>query len=697
MPLLKLFAIAAVLGISSAPLSAQQQLPNPAAQFCVDEGGTYRIVQEAAGERGICVLADGREVDAWEYFRERHSSLPDANVEPAEKIWSGGPILTMVDGNMRVEALAEAQGVIIAAGPLDEVMALRGPETEMIDLAGRTMIPGFVDAHGHVFMIGIQALSANLLPAPDGTVNDIPALQEVMRAYLAANPDRVARAGLLMGFGYDDAQLAEERHPTRDDLDAISTEIPIYILHQSGHLGVANSKALEIARITADSPDPAGGVIRRREGSSEPNGVMEENASAAMALAMMRNLDAEAARAIFRAGLDLITSYGYTTAQEGRSTPAVARLMQAVATEEGIDIDVVTYPDVLVDRDFIRDNLSMTYADRFRVGGAKLTIDGSPQGFTALRDKPYYNPPAGYRADYKGYASATPDQVFEAVDWAFENGVQILVHANGEGASDMLIGAVDTATGKFGQADRRPVLIHGQFLRQDQVEDYDRLGVFPSLFPMHTFYWGDWHRDRTVGPVAADNISPSGWVRARGMMFSSHHDAPVAFPDSMRILDATVTRRSRSNDIIGPDQRVDVITALKAMTLWPAYQHFEEDRKGSLEPGKLADLVILSEDPTAIDPELLDTIKVAETIKEGETIYRAAEREGRLEYRPRLDGSDPYADFLLALAVNRDMQGASGRSFSSRVFTAPHSSACVASTFGEIIALAVSGEATAAN
>ncbi len=697
MPLLKLFAIAAVLGISSAPLSAQQQLPNPAAQFCVDEGGTYRIVQEAAGERGICVLADGREVDAWEYFRERHSSLPDANVEPAEKIWSGGPILTMVDGNMRVEALAEAQGVIIAAGPLDEVMALRGPETEMIDLAGRTMIPGFVDAHGHVFMIGIQALSANLLPAPDGTVNDIPALQEVMRAYLAANPDRVARAGLLMGFGYDDAQLAEERHPTRDDLDAISTEIPIYILHQSGHLGVANSKALEIARITADSPDPAGGVIRRREGSSEPNGVMEENASAGMALAMMRNLDAEAARAIFRAGLDLITSYGYTTAQEGRSTPAVARLMQAVATEEGIDIDVVTYPDVLVDRDFIRDNLSMTYADRFRVGGAKLTIDGSPQGFTALRDKPYYNPPAGYRADYKGYASATPDQVFEAVDWAFENGVQILVHANGEGASDMLIGAVDTATGKFGQADRRPVLIHGQFLRQDQVEDYDRLGVFPSLFPMHTFYWGDWHRDRTVGPVAADNISPTGWVRARGMMFSSHHDAPVAFPDSMRILDATVTRRSRSNDIIGPDQRVDVITALKAMTLWPAYQHFEEDRKGSLEPGKLADLVILSEDPTAIDPELLDTIKVAETIKEGETIYRAAEREGRLEYRPRLDGSDPYADFLRALAVNRDMQGASGRSFSSRVFTAPHSSACVASTFGEIIALAVSGEATAAN
>ena len=158
---------------------------------------------------------------------------------------------------------------------------------------------------------------------------------------------------------------------------------------------------------------------------------------------------------------------------------------------------------------------------------------------------------------------------------------------------------------------------------------------------MHTFYWGDWHRDRTVGPVNADNISPTGWARERGMMFSSHHDAPVAFPDSMRILDAPVTRRSRSNDIIGPAQRVDVLTALKAMTIWPAYQHFEEDRKGSLEPGKLADLVILSDDPTAIDPETLDSIAVTETIKEGKTIYQAALREGRLNTRPGGDGNDP--------------------------------------------------------
>jgi hypothetical protein len=167
------------------------------------------------------------------------------------------------------------------------------------------------------------------------------------------------------------------------------------------------------------------------------------------------------------------------------------------------------------------------------------------------------------------------------------------------------------------------VLIHGQFLREDQLDSYKALGVIPSLFPMHTFYRGDWHLDHTVGPQAGMNISPTGWVRKRGMIFSSHHDAPVAFPDSMRVLDATVTRRARgSGRIVGPDQRVDVITALKAMTIWPAYQHFEEATKGSLEPGKLADFAILSKDPTAVEPTTIADIKVTETIKEGKTIFR---------------------------------------------------------------------------
>ena len=329
---------------------------------------------------------------------------------------------------------------------------------------------------------------------------------------------------------------------------------------------------------------------------------------------------------MFKAGMDLISSYGYTTAQEGRATLGQAKLMQSTANTGEMMIDVVVYPDVLINdsKAYIKERHSTEYNNRLRIGGAKLTIDGSPQGFTAWRDRPYYNPTPNFRSDYVGYPAATNDQVIDAIEWAYANNVQILTHANGEAASDLLIAAIKDATDKHGMADRRPVLIHGQFLREDQVDSYKSLNVFPSLFPMNTFYWGDWHRDRTVGPENADNISPTGWLMKRGMKFSTHHDAPVAFPDSMRVLDATVTRRSRSGDIIGPSHRVDVMTALKAMTSWPAYQHFEEKSKGSIEVGKLADLVILSTDPTAVDPETLDQIKVVETIKEGKSIYVAA-------------------------------------------------------------------------
>lgn len=531
---------------------------------------------------------------------------------------------------MRAEAVAERGGRIVAVGDAAEVRKLAGPATEVIDLAGRALLPGFFDAHGHVSMGGLQALSANLLAPPDGDVTDIASLQRSLRDWMAANDAAVKKFDLIVGFGYDNATLAERRHPTRDDLDAVSAEVPILLVHQSGHLFAVNSKALQMVGITADTPDPEGGVIRRREGGREPDGVLEETAGFPVVAKLLGQLGEAAGRAFLRAGAQMWARYGYTTAEEGRSSPGTVALMRQVADEGGLAIDVLTYPDVLVDRDFIAKNVHREYVHRFRVAGAKLTIDGSPQGFTAWRDRPYFDPVGAYPEGYRGYPAATVDQVLDAVDWAWANGVQIITHANGEAASDLLIAAHTVARLKHGgDQDLRPVLIHGQFLREDQVDAYQRLGVFPSLFPMHTFYWGDWHTEHTVGPELAPNISPTGWVRARGMRFSSHHDAPVAFPDSMRVLYATVNRIARgSGRVIGPGQRVDVITALKAMTIWPAWQHFEEGSKGSLEVGKLADFVILSDDPTAVAPERLDETRVLETIKEGKPVFRLEDAAG---------------------------------------------------------------------
>ena len=556
--------------------------------------------------------------------------------ESADRIWSGGPILTMNDEAMRAEAIAERDGRIVAVGSQAEVMRLRGDGTELIDLNGRALLPGFVDAHGHMVMGGLQALSANLLAPPDGDVVDIASLQRTLRDWVAANQEVVSKVKLIVGFGYDNAQLKELRHPTRDDLDAVSSEYPIFIIHQSGHLAVLNSKALEVAGISAASKNPEGGVIRRRDDSQEPNGVLEELAMFSALLKILPAIGPEGFKAFARAGSELWARFGYTTAQEGRSSPDVVRVMQSVAAEGGFAIDVVTYPDVLIDRDMIKAGVSADYDKRLRIGGAKLTIDGSPQGFTAWRDQPYYKPVGNYPTGYSGYAAATAEQVFDAALWAAANKIQLLTHANGERAMDLLVAAHRAAQVQYPEAQAlRPVLIHGQFVRADQLDDFKALGVIPSLFPMHTFYWGDWHLQHTVGPDKGQNISPTGWVLERGMIFTSHHDAPVAFPDSMRVLDATVTRRARgSGVVVGPEQRVDVITALKAMTIWPAYQHFEESRKGSLEVGKLADFVILSADPTAVDPETLDGLKVTETVKEGRTVFRLDSKTAGVNENP---------------------------------------------------------------
>ncbi len=613
---------------------------------------------------------------------------PAFAAEQADRIWTGGPILTMDDNNPRVEAVAVKGGRIIAAGTAADVMKLKGDQTEVVDLGGRTMLPGFIDPHGHVTMGGLQAVSANMLPPPDGPNTDIAQIQQTLKDWVAANADIVKQAKVIIGFGYDDSQLAELRPPTKEELDAVSTEYPVVIVHQSGHFGVLNSKALAIVGYTAETPNPEGGIIRRVTGSQEPNGVIEEVAWFTALPKLLANVGPTGMKAMVKAGSDLWASYGYTTAQEGRADPGVAEVLKAVGAEGGLKIDVVSYVDVLIDRDYIKANHSQDYVGRYRNGGAKLTIDGSPQGFTAWRDRPYYAPVGDYPPDYVGYPAAMPKQVLDVVDWAYANNIQIITHANGEAASDLLIAAIRTAQEKHGRLPTRPVLIHGQFEREDQVDSFVELGVFPSLFPMHTFYWGDWHRDHTVGPVNAEDISPTGWYMTRGAMFSTHTDAPVAFPDTMRVLSATVTRRTRSGDILGPAHRVPVETALKAMTIWPAYQHFEEATKGSIEVGKLADLVILTEDPTAVDPLTLDQIKVAETIKEGQSIYTASPETLQKKADAGTGMGNPFSDFLIRLAAEHDSANPSGKHptplMSQRFASAPLDGGCVSDVIADL-------------
>jgi hypothetical protein len=542
----------------------------------------------------------------------------------ADLIYTNGNVITIDDSHPSAKAVAIKDGKILLAGSDEDVLRAKGENTQVIDLAGKTIIPGFVDGHSHFSLVGLQAVSANLLPEPDGPVNTIPALQQTLREYMAISPIVKAHQ-IVIGMNYDDSQLVEHRHPTRQELDAVSTEVPIVIVHQSGHLGVLNSKALSMMGITAKSPNPAGGVIEREADGKTPSGVLQENAFFGVVFKMIPKFTAQETVAQLQAGQEVYLANGFTTVQDGKTDPVTLKALPGLANAGVFKVDLVSYPDIAVlgdDKILHGSLMSRNYTNHFRIGGVKLTFDGSPQGKTAWFTQPYFKVPAGEKKTYAGYPAFTEAEALKWVSLAYKNNWQQLVHTNGDAAIDRLIQTVRAAQAAYPANDRRTVMIHGQFLRADQVTQLKELGIFPALYPMHTFYWGDWHRQSVAGPERSENISPTGWVLENGMKFSIHSDAPVTFPNSMRILDSAVNRTTRTGYVLGPKQRLKPLDALKAMTIWPAYQHFEENTKGSIEIGKVADLVILSDNPLTIEPAKIISIKVLETIKDGKSIYQ---------------------------------------------------------------------------
>jgi predicted amidohydrolase YtcJ len=549
------------------------------------------------------------------------SCIPKEESGPVATMYYGGDIITMEgDEPNYTEALVEKEGKILFVGTMDEAMKIAGKGHHMKNLDRKTLVPGFIDGHAHFGGFGAQAVSANLLASPDGDVNSIPELIAELKSWHAANGTDKTQ-GWIVGLGFDDAVLAENRFPTKEDLDQVSTEVPICIVHISGHFAVMNSKGLEISKVTAESKDPAGGIIRRLPGTQEPNGVLEELAAIPLFFPILGPSDPELAFYYLDKSQEMAAKFGYTTAQEGRMM-ANHELFASYAEQGKFYLDVVSYVDYTYPQYFESKWYGKDYTNRYRIGGIKMTLDGSPQGRTAWRTEPYLIPPDGQNKDYKGYPAIAEDsEVQRIVNMAFENNWQLLTHANGDAAMDQLIRTLRPAIKKYGNQDRRNVLIHGQYIRMDQLDSLADMDVVASLFPMHTFYWGDWHR-QIIGKEKADRISPIRSALDRGMKVTSHTDAPVAFPNLMMILWTTVNRVSRSGEIIGPEERLTPYEALKSITIWGAYQHFEEDRKGSLKEGKLADLVILDQNPLKIDPMKLKDIQVMETIKEGQTIFK---------------------------------------------------------------------------
>lgn len=543
------------------------------------------------------------------------------SADAADLIFLGENIITVDDATEAAEAVAVKDGKILAVGDRKTIMGLKSASTQVIELGQHALLPGFIDAHGHAATQSKLLNFADLSPPPVGQVNNLADVAQVLQQYLVEYQTPAGQ--WVVGFGYDDSLLAEGRHPTRDELDAVSTDHPILLLHASGHLGVVNSSALALVGINADSKDPPGGVIRRRENSSEPDGVLEESAVFTVYMALPQP-SLEDSLEQFVVVQTYYASKGITTVQEGGATSKDIEVFRAAAEQNKLVLDLVAYPLWQAAKaDMPELGESGIYLNRFKMGGIKLSLDGSPQGKTAYLSQPYAVPPPGQSADYRAYPSYPQETVDQAVFAVLSKNIPLLAHANGDAAAEMLIDAVERATRELSVSDTRVVMIHAQTVRDDQLDRMAKLGMIPSFFSAHTYFWGDWHRESVLGPLRADRISPTRSALDRGIRFTLHNDAPVTPPVPIDLMWSTVNRRTRSNDILGPAQRVSAYEAIKGLTINAAWQYFEEDSKGSITPGKWADLVVLSASPVTIDPENLREIEVLATWSHGVQVYAA--------------------------------------------------------------------------
>ncbi|MEO9633568.1 MAG: amidohydrolase [Parasphingorhabdus sp.] len=541
------------------------------------------------------------------------SLLFASSVSAEVTIYMGGPIITMAgDEPQTVEAVAVDDGIIIAVGTKEAVNKAAGKKARQVNLAGRTMLPGFIDAHGHISAVGATAGLANLSPSPVGQVNSIADLQETLRNY-----ERPQGVPVIIGWGYDDSLITEKRHPTRQELDAVSTVTPIMISHASGHLGVMNSAMLKMVGITAETPNPVGGVIRREQDGKTPNGILEETAWFNN-LKMLAPKSPEASLPALMAGAKIYAASGITTAQDGRVMPE-AWASLAIANERGqLPIDIVAL--IAGEQQWSAEVLAKVGKPsngRIRIAGIKLILDGSPQGRTAWLRDPVPVPPEGQGADYHGYGLMSAETLTAKLKWVADNDWQLFAHVNGDAAAQALIDGVRAS----GLSGKRTVAIHNQVVGADQLPEMLKLDIHPSFFANHTFFWGDWHREVSIGQKRADFISPQASAWKTGLRPTAHNDSPVVPTDMMRLVWSSVNRRTRSGDILGPLERISPYRALQQVTINAAWQIHEDDSKGSIAKGKRADLVVLDGNPLTTEAMQLKDIKVVATIKDGQTVF----------------------------------------------------------------------------
>lgn len=531
----------------------------------------------------------------------------------ATRMFINARILTLDGNNTIASAMALDGNRILALGDKISLQDYVGEKTEIVDVDGKTVMPGFYDAHGH-FCIYAEAFFHNidLNSPPIGTCADF----ETMYARLREAAARTPEGEWIQAYGFDDTMIAEKRFPTRHELDAVSTRHPIFIKHISHHLGALNTLALQRAGITQDTPDPEGGLIRREPGCSEPSGVIEEMELMGQVMELVPPLSDEQRIEAFERLSLFYASRGTTTALDAAIFHERDVELVSKAQRDGrLYVNFVYYP-------YNPEHIFPDDTARLKQGGIKLLQDGSIQGFTACLSLPYHTPHNG-NVGYRGYPTHKREDLVALITQYHRQGCQCVIHTNGDGATDDVIAAVEAAQKAHPREDTRHLLIHAQTIREDQLDSIARLGILPSFFTSHIYFWGDRHAAIFLGPERTNRLNPMRSALDRGIICTAHQDMPVTPLAPFRSIAACVNRASSSGRVYGVEQRISVLEALYAHTINAAFQNFEENSKGSLEPGKLADFIVLDTDPLACAPDRLADIRVLMTVLGGRTVFTA--------------------------------------------------------------------------
>lgn len=529
------------------------------------------------------------------------------------RIYYNGTIVTMKSEGDYAQALLIEAGIIKEVGSNDFIMSLRKQDDEVIDLKGKTMLPGFIDAHSHFTGVANSLSQCDL-----HTVNNFQELIFTMKQFIEAH--NIAPGEWVVGSGYDHNFLEEKEHPTKLLLDKISTIHPIVIVHASSHMGVANTMALTEMNITDDMKDPTGGTYGRFQDRQEVNGYMEERAFIDFQNNMPM-IKLERMMELFKEAQELYASYGITTVQEGMVAKPLFQLLQHASLKHLLYVDVIGFVDLLEHRELTKEYASYVehYQNHFKIGGYKIFLDGSPQGKTAWMKTPYRG-----ESTYCGYPALEDEQVKSLIQEALEDDLQLLAHCNGDAAAEQYLTQFEQVVKKTQKQPKRPVMIHAQLVQKDQLQRMRPLHMIPSFFIAHTYYWGDIHI-QSFGIERASMISPAKTAQELGLCYTFHQDSPVIAPNMLETLWCAVNRKTKQGVILGEQERITMYEALQAITINAAKQYFEEHQKGTIIPGKAADLVILNQNPQCVQADSIKAIKVLETIKHGKTIYRNPE------------------------------------------------------------------------